>query len=57
MQRYRSVFASGPDDAIDVLFGDLALLLSVAKGPRLVKQGRIGMALLRQAPAREKLGT
>jgi len=57
MQRYRSVFASGPDDAIDVLFGDLALLLSVAKGPRLVKQGRIGMALLRQAPAREELGT
>jgi acyl-CoA dehydrogenase len=55
MRRYRSDFAPGPDDAIDVLFGDLTLLLGVAKGPRTIKQGRIGMALLRQAPAREAL--
>jgi acyl-CoA dehydrogenase len=54
MHRYRSDFAPGQDDAIDVLFGDVALLLSVAKGPRMVKQGRIGMALLRQASAREE---
>jgi acyl-CoA dehydrogenase len=47
MRRYRSDFAPGTDDAIDNLFGDIALLLSVAKGPRMVKQGRIGMALLR----------
>jgi acyl-CoA dehydrogenase len=56
MRRYRADFAPGPDDAIDVLFGDLALLLSVAKGPRMVKQGRIGMALLRQVPTREDKG-
>jgi acyl-CoA dehydrogenase len=56
MDRYRSDFAPGADDAIDVLFGDIALLLSVAKGPRMVKQGRIGMALLRQAPTREDMG-
>jgi hypothetical protein len=56
MRRYRSDFAPAPDDAIDVLFGDVALLLSVARGPRMVKQGRIGMALLRQAPAREERG-
>jgi acyl-CoA dehydrogenase len=54
MRRYRSDFAPGTDDAIDVLFGDAALLLSVAKGPRMVKQGRIGMALLRPEPAREE---
>jgi acyl-CoA dehydrogenase len=48
MRRYRSDFAPGADDAIDVLFGDVALLLTVAKGPRMVKQGRIGMALLRR---------
>jgi acyl-CoA dehydrogenase len=56
MRRYRSDFAPGQDDAIDVLFGDIALLLGVAKGPRMVKQGRIGMALLRQAPTREEEG-
>jgi acyl-CoA dehydrogenase len=56
MRRYRSDFAPGQDDAIDVLFGDIALLQGVAKGPRMVKQGRIGMALLRQAPTREEEG-
>jgi acyl-CoA dehydrogenase len=56
MRRYRSDFAPGPDDAIEVLFGDLAMLLSVAKGPRMAKQGRIGLALLRQAPVTEERG-
>jgi acyl-CoA dehydrogenase len=56
MRRYRSDFAPGQDDAIDILFGDIALLLGVATGPRMVKQGRIGMALLRQAPTREEEG-
>jgi len=56
MRRYRSDFAPGADDAIDILFGDVALLLGVAKGPRMVKQGRIGMALMRQAPTRENEG-
>lgn len=56
MRRYRSDFARGADDAIDVLFADLALLLNVARGPRMVKQGRIGMALLRQAPQLEARG-
>ncbi len=56
MRRYRSEFTLGADDAIDILFGDLALLLNVARGPRMVKQGRIGMALLRQAPKREASG-
>jgi acyl-CoA dehydrogenase len=56
MRRYRSDFAPGQDDAIDALFADLALLLGVAKGPRMVKQGRIGMALLRQAPIGEDAG-
>jgi hypothetical protein len=55
-RRYRSDFAPGADDAIDVLSADLALLLNVARGPRTVKQGRIGMALLRQAPQREARG-
>jgi hypothetical protein len=54
MRRYRSDFAPAPDDAIEVLLGDVALLLSVAKGPRMVKQGRIGMALLRAEPALEE---
>ena len=57
IRTYRSDFAPGPDDAIDVLLGDVALLLSVAKGPRMVKQSRIGMALLRQAPVAEHEGT
>jgi acyl-CoA dehydrogenase len=48
MRRYRSDFAPVADDAIDVLFGDVALLLNVARGPRMVKQGRIGTALLRR---------
>ncbi len=56
MRRCRLDFAPGPDDAIDVLFGDVALLLSVARGPRMVKQGRIGMALLQQAPERDERG-
>lgn len=56
MRRYRSDFAPVADDAIDVLFGDVALLLSVARGPRMVKQGRIGMALLQQAPERDERG-
>ena len=56
MRRYRSDFAADADDAIDILFGDVALLLNVARGPRMVKQGRIGMALLRQAPEREERG-
>jgi acyl-CoA dehydrogenase len=57
MQRYRSDFAPGPDDAIDILLGDVALLLSVAKGPRMIRQSRIGMTLLRQqAPAAEDWG-
>ena len=56
MQAYRMDFAPGADDAIDALMRDVALLLNIAKGPRMVKQGRIGMALLRRPPVAEQQG-
>ncbi|MBS0559092.1 MAG: acyl-CoA dehydrogenase family protein [Proteobacteria bacterium] len=56
MQAYRLDFAPGADDAIDILMRDVALLLNIAKGPRMMKQSRIGMALLRRAPVAEQQG-
>lgn len=48
MGTYRSAFAPGPDDAIDALVGDVSTLLAIARGPRTVKQSRLGNALMRQ---------
>jgi hypothetical protein len=56
MYRCRPDFARGPDDAIDVAFGDIAWLPDAAKGPRMAKQGRVGMPLLRQTLSREERG-
>jgi hypothetical protein len=56
MQAYRADFAPIPSDAIDVhlqdaitaVMGDVSVVLSIAKGPKLIKQGRLGLALLKQ---------
>ena len=45
---YRSDFSLAPDDAIDALVGDVSTLLAIARGPRMMKQSRLGMALIRQ---------
>lgn len=45
---YRSDFSSAPDDAIDAVVGDVSTLLAIARGPRTMKQSRLGMALIRQ---------
>ena len=48
MGAYRSDFSLAPDDAIDALVGDVSTLLAIARGPRMMKQSRLGMALIRQ---------
>ncbi len=48
IKTYRSAFSPAPDDAIDAVIGDVTTLLAIARGPRMVKQSRLGMALLRQ---------
>jgi hypothetical protein len=48
IKAYRSDFSLGPDDAIDAVVGDVSTLLAVARGPRMVKQSRLGIALMRQ---------
>ncbi len=48
MQLYRSDFAPSPDDAIDTVMGDISVVLGIARGPKIIKQGRLGLALLRE---------
>jgi acyl-CoA dehydrogenase len=48
IKHYRSDFSLAPDDAIDSVVGDVSTLLAIARGPRTVKQSRLGMALIRQ---------
>ena len=48
IKAYRSDFAPAPDDAIDAVVGDVSTLLAIARGPRTVKQSRLGLALMRQ---------
>ncbi len=48
IKAYRSDFARAPDDAIDAVVGDVSTLLAIARGPRMVKQSRLGIALMRQ---------
>lgn len=43
---HREAFGGGTDEGADTLLRDLDASLAIAKGPRLVKQSRIGMALL-----------
>ena len=48
IKAYRLDFSPAPDDAIDAVVGDVSTLLAIARGPRTVKQSRLGMALMRQ---------
>ena len=48
IKSYRADFSPAPDDAIDAVVGDVSTLLAIARGPRMVKQSRLSMALLRQ---------
>ncbi|MDR3531913.1 MAG: acyl-CoA dehydrogenase [Rhodopila sp.] len=48
IKAYRSDFSPAPDDAIDAVVGDASTLLAIARGPRMVKQSRLGITLLRQ---------
>ncbi len=48
MQLYRADFAPSPDDAIDAVMGDVSIVLGIARGPKIIKQGRLGLALLRE---------
>jgi acyl-CoA dehydrogenase len=48
IKAYRSDFSPAPDDAIDAVVGDISTLLAIARGPRMVKQSRLGIALMRQ---------
>ena len=48
IKAYRSDFSPAPDDAIDAVVGDVSTLLAIARGPRMVKQSRLGIALMRQ---------
>ncbi len=43
---YREAFAPNAEAAIETVFGDLDASLSVARGPRAARQGRLGAALL-----------
>ena len=48
MQLYRTDFAPSPDDAIDAVIGDISVVLGIARGPKIIKQGRLGLALLKE---------
>ena len=48
MQIYRADFAPSPDDAIDTVIGDISIVLSIARGPKTIKQSRLGLALLQE---------
>ncbi len=48
IKSYRLAFAPAPDDAIDAVVGDVSTLLAIARGPRTMKQSRLGMALMKQ---------
>jgi acyl-CoA dehydrogenase len=47
---YRVAFPAVPDEAADRVLADLEVMLSVARGPRLIRQARLGAAL-RVSPA------
>ena len=46
---HRGAFGPADDEAIDRVFADLATSLSVARGPRMARQARLGSLLLRGA--------
>lgn len=47
---HRETFGTATHDKLDALLRDLDKSLAIAKGPRLVKQNRLGLALLEKRP-------
>ena len=43
---HREAFGPAADDAIERLFGDIEMSLSVARGPRQARQARLGRVLI-----------
>jgi hypothetical protein len=43
---HRVAFGPATDDAIERVFGDLGVSLSVAHGPRMARQARLGTELI-----------